>query len=341
VGSEVSDANTHDHRFRAAAPVRLDLAGGWTDVPPYSAREGGVVVAAAIALYARAEVRRDREGIRLIAEDLGTQLEVADERALAASGPLALLQAGLRLLPVGPCTVTTRSEAPPGSGLGSSGALDVALVAALSAARGERPDPHQTARLACRLEGVEAGIPGGRQDQFTAAFGGMLRLDFRDPEAKVTRLALDRAFLSELERRLLLVYTGASRFSGATIGRVMRAYERGERGVTAALHGLREVAGRMAEALSHGDISAVGALLDANWRYQQELDPAMCSPRMAELGTRMRDAGVLGGKAAGSGAGGAMFFLGPDDVTAARAVAGQMGMTLLPVRWSERGVHWC
>ena len=327
--------------FRAAAPVRLDLAGGWTDVPPYSAREGGVVVSAAIGLYASAEVQPGGSGFRLASEDLGAGVELPADAVLSASGPLALLQAGLRMLPVGPCALTTRSDAPSGSGLGSSGALDVALVAALAAARGETPDVAGIAHLACRLEREEAWIPGGRQDQFTAAFGGFLRLEFKDPAATVERLALDAALLAELERRMLLVYTGASRFSGATIGRVMRAYERGDRPVTQALHGLRQVAERMAEALAAGDLTRIGALLDANWAHQQALDPVMCTPLMERLAHAMRGAGALGGKAAGSGAGGSMFFLGPEDPSEAVEAVRRMGMTVLPVQWAATGVRAC
>jgi D-glycero-alpha-D-manno-heptose-7-phosphate kinase len=327
--------------YRAAAPVRLDFAGGWTDVPPFSAREGGVVVSAAIGLYARAEVRPGGTGLRLVAEDLAASLDLPDEAALTRTGPLALLQAGLRLLPVGPCALTTRSDAPPGSGLGSSGALDVAIVAALSAARGEALDAGEIARLACWLEGVEAGIPGGRQDQYTAAYGGVLRMEFRDPGATVEPLALDPAVLAALERRMLLVYTGASRFSGATIGRVMAAYERGDRDVTEALHGLREVAERMVEALRAGDLARVGALLDRNWRFQQTLDPGMCTPLMDRLGRALHEAGALGGKAAGSGAGGSMFFLGPDDPAPAANAARALGGSLLPVRWAADGVGPC
>jgi len=140
--------------FRAAAPVRLDFAGGWTDVPPFSAREGGVVVSAAIRLFAHAEVRPGGDGLRLVAEDLDARIDLPSDAVPSPAGPLALLQAGLHLLPVGPCALTTRSEAPPGSGLGSSGALDVAIVAALSAARGEARDAREMAELACRLEGV-------------------------------------------------------------------------------------------------------------------------------------------------------------------------------------------
>ena len=197
------------------------------------------------------------------------------------------------------------------------------------------------ADLACHLEGVEAGIPGGRQDQFSAAFGGFLRLEFRDPAVLVEPLALDPVFAAELERRMLLVYTGASRFSGATISRVMLAYERGDRAVTAALHGLREVADRMTAALRAGDLAAVGGLLEANWAHQRTLDSGMCTPLMNQLGLAMREAGALGGKAAGSGAGGCMFFLASDDPAPAAAAARTMGMTLLPVRWVREGVQPC
>jgi D-glycero-alpha-D-manno-heptose-7-phosphate kinase len=327
--------------FRAAAPVRLDFAGGWTDVPPFSAREGGVVVSAAIGLCAHAEVRPGGERLRLTAEDLGTSLTLPDQSALSAAGPLSLLQAALRLLPVGPCALLTRSDAPPGSGLGSSGALDVALVGALTQARGESRDARAVADLACRLEGIEAGIPGGRQDQFMAAFGGFLRLGFRDPDAAVEPLAVPPAVLEALEHRVVLVYTGASRFSGSTIGRVMAAYEKGERGVTDALHGLREVAERMADALRAGDLAVIGALLDRNWTYQRTLDRAMCTPRMARLSEAMRVCGALGGKAAGSGAGGCMFFLLPERSEPAEAAARALGMTTLPVRWAAQGLHPC
>ena len=325
----------------AAAPVRLDFAGGWTDVPPYSTREGGVVVAAAIQLFAHAEVVPGGESYHLVSEDIGVTLDLSDTAALSSESELPLLRGGLRMLPVGPCTITTRSDAPPGSGLGSSGALDVAIVAALAAARGDQPDLRGIADLACRLEGVEAGIAGGRQDQFVATYGGFLRLEFHDPEATVESLALDPEFAAELERRMLLCYTGASRFSGATIGRVMRAYERGDANVAAALDGLRLVAERTAEALRAGDLARLGALLSENWRLQQCLDSGMCTPEMARLEQAMRNAGALGGKAAGSGAGGSMFFLaGEDPRTAAEAVRA-LGMRLLPVRWADSGVRPC
>lgn len=330
-----------DLTFSASAPVRLDLAGGWTDVPPFSAREGGVVVTAAIRLFARADVQLGGSGFRLISEDLQDRLEVADSAGLVRDGRLDLLKAGLRMLPVGGCTLTTRSDAPPGSGLGSSGALDVALVAALSAARGERRDPVEIAETACHLEAVEARIPGGRQDQFAASLGGFLRLDFKDPSAEVDRLKLDPEFMGELARRVILCYTGASRFSGTTIERVMRAYEQGDRSVTTALHGLRNVAEAMTDALLAADAARIGQLLSENWRHQLALDARMCTPEMARLEQVLRQAGALGGKAAGSGAGGCMFFLAHDKPADLLDAARQAGVRVLPVGWAMRGVYLC
>jgi D-glycero-alpha-D-manno-heptose-7-phosphate kinase len=325
---------------RATAPVRLDFAGGWTDVPPFSAREGGAVVSAAIALAAEAEVLPGGTGVTLVAEDLGETLRFDGPDALGGAGGLALHRAALRVArPDCALCLRTHCTAPAGSGLGSSGALDVALVAAFAAARGERPDTRAIADAACRLEAVEAGIPGGRQDQFTAAYGGFLLLRFCDPDAEATPLHLAPGFADELARRIVLCYTGASRFSGTTIARVMQAYERGDRAVVGALRRIREIAAEMADALGAGDPARVGLLLSENWRQQQALDPAMCTGKMARLEAALADAGAFGGKAAGSGAGGCMFFVAGDDVAAARRAAVSAGARLLPVVWAAEGVR--
>ena len=326
--------------FHAAAPVRLDFAGGWTDVPPFSAREGGVVVNGAIELTARVAVRLGGRLIRLVSEDLGEKLECADSGGLVLDGRLDLLKAALRMLPLqAACTITTRCDAPPGSGLGSSGAMDVALVAALALARAERLTGREIAEQAWYLETVEAKIPGGKQDQFAAAFGGFQRLTFRDPDVGIEPITLDPAFATALERQTVLCYTGRSRVSGATIARVMAAYERGDPAVTGALRALKDVAAAMAEALRAGDAARVAALLSENWNHQQTLDPEMRTPDMARLERAMKAAGALGGKAAGSGAGGAMFFVTGDDPTPAIGAARAAGVTILPVRWALEGVR--
>jgi galactokinase/mevalonate kinase-like predicted kinase len=104
---------------------------------------------------------------------------------------------------------------------------------------------------------------------------------------------------------------------------------------------MRDVAERIVEALRAGDLARIGALLDLNWRHQQTLDPGMCTPLMARIGEAMRDVGALGGKAAGSGAGGSMFFLGPDDIAVAVGAARALGGIVLPVQWAPDGVRRC
>jgi D-glycero-alpha-D-manno-heptose-7-phosphate kinase len=309
-------------------------------VPPFSRREGGVVVNGALALHAHAGLEIGGTLLKLVSQDLGETVECANAGGLVNDGRLDLLKAALRMFPVtGGFTLTTKSDAPAGSGLGSSGALDVALVAVLTRARQEAHGERELAEYGWHLEVVEAGHPGGKQDQYAAALGGFHRLSFRDPDVGVEPVTLDPVFAATLERQLVLCYTGQSRVSSDTISRVMGAYERGDRAVTGALQALKDLAEEMVEALRAADLAKVGALLAANWKRQQALDGAMRTDEMARLEQRMTDAKVLGGKAAGAGAGGCMFFLARDNPAAAVAAARAAQATVLPVRWAAEGVR--
>lgn len=326
--------------FHGTAPMRLDFAGGWTDVPPFSAREGGVVVNGAIGLRAHVELKLGGTLLRLVAEELGETLECANAGGLVRGGKLPLLTAALRMFPVlGGFTLTTRSDAPSGSGLGSSGALGVALVGALTRARQESLDGRDFAEQAWHVETNEAGLPGGKQDQYGAALGGFHRFSFRDPDVGVEPVTLDPAFAAALERQILVCYTNKSRVSGDTISRVMGAYESGDAKVTAALRGLKDVGDTMAEALRAADLARVGSLLSENWKHQQALDPGMRTPEMARIEQAAAHAGMLGGKAAGAGAGGSMFFIMKGAARDAAAALTAAGATVLPLTWSREGVR--
>lgn len=328
--------------FHANAPMRLDFAGGWTDVPPFSAREGGIVVNGAIELRAHVELRLGGTRLRFVSEELGETLECANSGGLTPGGKLPLLKAALRMFPVlGGITLTTRSDAPPGSGLGSSGALGVALVGALSRAREESRAERECAEQAWQVETVEAQLPGGKQDQFAAALGGFHRLSFRDPDVGIEPLTLDPQFASALERQTLLCYTNKSRVSGDTISRVMHGFERGDRAITSALHGIKAAGEAMVEALRRADLGRVAVLLSENWKHQQALDPGMRTREMAQLEQAAAAAGALGGKAAGAGAGGSMFFImkGEAREAAGAVAAAADGARVLPVSWTVQGVR--
>ncbi len=327
--------------FRASAPVRLDFAGGWTDVAPFSDREGGSVVSGTINLRVHAEFKTGGTGILLKADDLKSAESIRTPADLEKPEGLVLHKAALRMLPSGPGVLTTRSEVPPGSGLGSSGALDVALLAVLAAARGDEVEAEELASLGFELEAREAKLPGGRQDQYSAALGGFNRLTFKGEIVGFEPLALDPGFLAELERRTVICYTGRSRVSGDTIARVMGAYDRGDQNVTGALRRLAALTGEMTEALLAQNLARIGQLLSQNWEAQQRLDAQMATGEMKALEASAAAAGALGGKAAGAGAGGCMFFLAGDDVNAVRTAAQEAGAELLAAGWSSTGVELC
>ena len=207
----------------ARAPLRIDLAGGWTDVAPYSARSGGAVVSVALALHAHVQVRRQRSGVSLHALDLGAAVSARRAAELRPDGELGLLKAAARRLgPPGGFEVLTSCDAPPGSGLGGSGAMGVALVAAFAALRSERPLAAEVAERAFELEAMDVGIIGGKQDQYAASLGGLQFLEFGERRVSATRLAVPEDALRELERHLVLCYSGASRLSADMHARVWR-----------------------------------------------------------------------------------------------------------------------
>jgi len=326
--------------FHATAPMRLDFAGGWTDVPPFSQREGGVVVNGAIALRAQVHLKLGGKLLRFVSEELGETLECANSGGLVAGAKLPLLTAALRRFPVlGGFTLTTRSDAPPGSGLGSSGALGVALVGALTRARQDAMSQQDIADQAWQVETIEAQLPGGKQDQYGAALGGFHRLSFRDPDVGVEPVTLDPAFAAALERQILICYTNKSRVSGDTISRVMGAYERDDAQVTGALRALKDVGNAMADALRAADLAQVGTLLSENWKHQQALDPGMRTAEMAQLETAVGRVGTLGGKAAGAGAGGSMLFVMKGAARDAAAAVAAAGAKVLALAWSGEGVR--
>ena len=320
--------------WHASAPVRLDLAGGWTDVAPFSTELGGAVVNATISLRATATITPGGETYRLEAADRDEKLET---RSLENDGRLSLHKAALRRGAMGPCLLRTVSTAPAGSGLGSSGALGVALVAAIDAVRATERNPAATAEEAWQVEAVDAKLAGGRQDQYAAALGGCHQFRFTADGVAAERIDLEDDFSQALARHTIICYTGASRISSRMISRVMEGYAARDPVITGALHGLATLAEPMAEALRASDLAAVGRLLGRNWGHQIALDPGMRTTEMARLEEAMQRAGSLGGKAAGAGAGGCMFFLCP-DVPAARDAARSAGAQVIPCEWTSEGV---
>jgi D-glycero-alpha-D-manno-heptose-7-phosphate kinase len=320
--------------------MRIDFAGGWTDVPAFTDREHGVVVNAAITLSVHVDFLMGDRRIRLHAEDIDEHVTIPSAGFIAYDGTLDLHKAALNMLPVtGGIEVLSRSDAPSGSGLGASGSLDVALLAGLARCREEEFEPADLAELGFQLETQELGLLGGKQDQYAAALGGFHEFTFRGDEVRTRRLEVTAEAAADLANHLVLAHTGHSHFSSQTHERVWQAFANGDSGVTQALHSIRDVAASVADTLEAGDWPRLATLVTENWRQQQRLDATIATPRSHEIEAAAMRAGAWGLKATGAGAGGCMAVFGPPaDRTAIADAVRQAGATVLDVGFAPGGV---
>lgn len=327
-------------RVGAHAPVRVDFAGGWSDVPAFADPEGGVVTNAALDLHVHVDAIQGGQGIRLVAEDLGRRVAARRPADLVYDGTLDLHKAAVNMLPVtGGLELLTRSDVPAGSGLGASGALDVALVAALARLRGERYVPMELAELGFHLEAVELRLDGGRQDQYAAALGGVQTLAFSAGGVDARPIPLDRWAVTELESLLVIAYTGQSHFSAQTHRRVWTAYAEGRGETGEALRAIRDLGVAAAAAVRAGDWPGLARVVDANWVEQQRLDATISTPGVRVVESAVRAAGAWGVKAAGAGAGGCLLALSaPSGRAGVIQAATAAGALVLEARIDSRGV---
>jgi len=294
------------------APLRIDFAGGWTDVPAYADRHGGAVLNAAITLYMRVDFLLGDERIRLRAEDLDQRVSLESSALIRYDGTLDLHKAALNMLPVtGGIEILSRSDAPTGSGLGASGALDVALLAGLARCREEEYSPDELAEYGYQLEAGELGLLGGRQDQYAAALGGFNEFSFSRGSVETRRLNVSPEATQDLAQHLVLVYTGHSHFSSQTHARVWHAFEAGETDTMEALAVMHNLVAPASQAIESGDWRALARCVDENWRQQQRLDMTIATSRTRDIEGVARAAGAWGMKATGAGAGGCIAVLCP------------------------------
>ncbi len=324
------------HALVARAPTRIDFGGGWTDVPPYSDREGGFVCNLAITRYATVRLEPDTE----------------DGAPRPDDGEQRLAQAALRTAALHGVSARLHNDFPLGAGLGGSSAAGVAMMGAIEAWRALHgthaaripPEsvPRDRAALAeasRHVEVEELHIAGGRQDHYAAAFGGALALTF-GPTTSVRPLPLTPATVGDLASRSIVVYTGQSRISGDTITAVLDAYLAREPRVLHALGRMKSLAGSMAEALAVGDVDTVGALVGEHWAHQRALHPAITTPLIDRIIEAAAAAGAIGGKALGASGGGCVLLVagrGAEEGVR-RAVASLA--TPLPFSIDQHGFTW-
>ena len=326
------------HIYKAKAPMRIGFFGGGTDVSPYAEEHGGKVLNCTINLYVRCMLKPTSEpGVTIRSLDLE---EVSRNMTGRWDGRLSLPQAVLDAMPPAQgVKVTMFSDVPPGSGLGSSSALVVSMLKLIGAAYGMPMDPHTLAELAYRIERVDMGIPGGRQDQYAAAFGGMCVYHFGGKQVIAEPVLSDPSALLELESCLLLGYIGDRRLMQNHLmedqvrrlkeGDTLRYHDETKAFVDESVKLLRAI-----------KIADFRRLLHDAWEVKKAFSPYIAPPAVEEIYARARQHGAWGGKITGAGGGGFMVFACPFDrrLELERTLEAA-GVRVRPFSFTTQGVH--
>jgi D-glycero-alpha-D-manno-heptose-7-phosphate kinase len=300
---------------RARAPLRISFCGGGTDVPPYCDERGGVVLSATINRYATATVMAGGKNFTVRSIDYDQSVSYGVDDPFIYDGQLDLAKGVIDHFRrdgklAGGLEVTLHNDAPPGSGLGSSSAITVALVSAIVELLRMPIDDYQVADLAYRIERLEVGIKGGKQDQYATTFGGFNLIEFHPGgTVLVMPLRLRPETVWELEHSLVFAYVGGGHFSDQIIENQVRNYETRRIESIHAMDRLKVLTQDMKRALLIGDLREFGELLHLAWESKRQTAKGISNPKINEVYDGAMHAGALGGKMSGAGGGGFMLFV--------------------------------
>jgi D-glycero-alpha-D-manno-heptose-7-phosphate kinase len=294
--------------IRSIAPLRVSFAGGGTDIAEYSQEYGGAVINSTINWYAHTHLAPVKDGIRLISLDFGTDEKLEH---MAYDGKHDLVKATLnKIAGIKSGTgaeLLMHTDAPPGSGLGSSSAVVVSLIGALNNWLGKFMSEYEVAEIAYEIERKELGIKGGYQDQFSSVFGGFNYIEFpKDGNVIVNPLRISQDNIKELECHLLLCYTGGTRLSANIIKRQVEDFKDGKN--VEVLHEQKKMALDMKNCLLKGDFDEFGKLLDVAWQTKKKMASGISNKRIDDLYEKARTKGAVGGKILGAGGGGYLLL---------------------------------
>ncbi|GAW94077.1 GHMP kinase [Calderihabitans maritimus] len=299
--------------IRSKAPLRISFAGGGTDVPPYPEEHGGAVLSATINKYAYVNIIPDnRTVVNVTSLDYELNIKYHLPSAVVYNGKLDLVKAALKVMGVDRgAKVYLHSDAPPGSGLGSSSSMVVALVGAIRHWMQKPMTAYEIAHTAYEIERRELQIAGGMQDQYAAAFGGFNFIEFFRDSVVVNPLRIRPEVMNELQYNLLLCYTGGIRLSANIIEDQVGRYRKGAAQTVKGLAELKEIAYQMKNALLVGKLDNFGELLHQGWLSKKKLSSKISNPRIDELYELALKKGALGGKLLGAGGGGYLLLYCP------------------------------
>ena len=324
-------------RISASAPTRIDLAGGTIDIwPLYLFHAGAQTLNAAISLRARAWIEpRPDERVELVSEDTDKQENLSFDQLLADTTLPLLAKLAHRFGAHG-IRLTTRGESPAGAGIAGSSAMNVAICGALAKYTGATLDSESLLDIAKDVEAQVIKVPTGLQDYRPAMYGGVAALELRAGQPKRVALDVDPR---ELERRIVLCYTGEPRNSGTNNWEITKRHIDGDSHIFDCFERIRDTAVEMRDALTRGDWDRTAECLATEWDNRKRLAPGVTTAAIDQLIARASAAGAKAAKVCGAGGGGCMFCLtDPSTAAAVREALADGGATLLDFRIETTGL---
>lgn len=337
---------TNSTKYCSKAPFRIGLAGGGTDVSPYSELYGGTVLNMTISLFAWTTITpRNDNKITISSQKLGLteSFESLDELPYTgeldlAKGVYNVLLKKYHFIHQGFDLVTT-TDVPTRSGLGTSSTLVVSILGAFCEWQKFHLTPHEIAQMAFDIERIELGMAGGKQDQYTAAFGGLNLMNF-SRKVKVSPLSISNDFIEELNKNLFLYFTNSDRRSAAIIQEQIQNVKSKKSQPVEAMHALKQNATEMYEAFIQQDGSKIGDLLNKAWYDKKKMAKGISNERIEMIYQTAIENGALGGKISGAGGGGFMLFYVDTNnhkqfISKLEALGGQF----VPFQYHQKGIE--
>lgn len=335
--------------IRSKAPFRIGLAGGGTDVSPYSDIYGGCILNATISLYAQANIEpRDDNKIVFRIPQNNEEYEFNSSDFLPILGDKADLMKGIYNRIVKDFvhkslsfTLTCSLEVPFGSGLGTSSTLAIAILGAYSEWLSLPLGEYDLAYLAYLIERVDLKQAGGKQDQYAAAFGGFNFMEFSaDDKVIVNPLRIKNETINELSNNLLLYYTNSSRNSGDIIVEQQKNVKAQNTKSIEAMHHIKQQAYQIKEAILKNKLDDIGDILHASWTYKRNMANGISTPLFEEIYETAIQAGSTGGKISGAGGGGYVFFYCPNNTRfEVSAALKKLGGWVQPYSFTKKGLE--
>ncbi len=333
--------------IRSKAPLRIGLAGGGTDVSPYSDLYGGAILNATIDLHAYASLEPLSNGqIEFVIDGTDKRWSGPAAEQLAVVPGFELFMGVYnrisRQFKTGALSfrLTSYIEAPQGSGLGTSSTIVVSLIGAFAEWLKLPLGRYDIAHLAFEIERVDLGMSGGKQDQYAATFGGINFIEFlANDQVIVNPLQLKNDTQNELEFNLLLYYTATQRESANIIDEQVRNVKGNNEKSVDAMHRLKEQATQMKEALLKGELNRTGEILNFGWQNKKQMAASITNDLVDKIYQTALDHGATGGKISGAGGGGFMFFFCPavTKVTVGKALEA-LGGKVQPFKFTNNGL---